>query len=87
MENDMNALEEMYPQGEKVTTREFLYSLFFMVVTYSCLDIHYGAGRGYLGFYSACLHWETHIRHCWVSVNIYLNCTFIQSNVFAIGFV
>uniref|UniRef100_A0A453QI47 LIMR family protein n=1 Tax=Aegilops tauschii subsp. strangulata TaxID=200361 RepID=A0A453QI47_AEGTS len=28
LENDMNALEEMYPQGEKVTTREFSYSLF-----------------------------------------------------------
>ena len=31
LENDMNALEEMYPQGEKVITCKFPYSLFFML--------------------------------------------------------
>jgi hypothetical protein len=39
----MNALEEMYPQGEKVIAREFPY-LFFLLLSVALSDIHYGAG-------------------------------------------
>lgn len=67
LEDDMKALEEMYPQGEQVSEHEILFTLFLLV--YCWLNIHHGAGWGYLGFDSSWLHWKTFIWCCRVCVN------------------